>query len=183
MLEHAQRQKKRQARVLWIWSFAMTLFSLPCVTFALYEVIIGAPNVEGNLMMALFFGVILAAAITLGVKARKTGLQANELHIPEDLERFILQLAQKGGGELSAATLALESKLNLDQSAHVLAEFEKRGHAYSVVVGEGSRRYIFPDLKASALPSDPHAAGTDDFMRRLSEREVVEEPHYHNHES
>ena len=183
MLEHAQRQKKRQARVLWIWSFVMTLFSLPCVTFAMYEVVIGAPNPEGNLMLALFFGVILAAAIALGVKARKKGLQANELHIPEDLERFILQLVRKNDGELSAATLALESKLNLDQSAHVLAEFEKRGHAYSVVVGEASRRYIFPDLKASALPSDSGAADADDFMRRLAESEQVEEPHYHTHES
>ncbi|RVU41541.1 hypothetical protein EA187_17940 [Lujinxingia sediminis] len=182
MLEHAQRQKKRQARVLWIWSFAMTLFSLPCILSFGYDVLIGA-SPEGTLLLMSFFGLILAAGIVLGIKARQLTLESRRLVVPEDLERFILQLVRKNDGELSAATLALESKLNLDQSAHVLAEFEKRGHAYSVVVGEASRRYIFPDLKASRLPSDAGATDADDFMRRLAESEQVEEPHYHTHES
>lgn len=176
-------QKKRRARFLWIWSFTLTLISLPCVAMAIHDVIVGAPNMDGAVIVGVFMAVILAAGISLGVKARKASREVDALNIPEDLERYVLQLAQKGGGELSAATLALESKLNLDQSAHVLAEFEKRGHAYSVVVGEGSRRYIFPDLKASALPSDSGAADADDFMRRLAESEGVEEPHYHTHES
>ncbi|RDV36734.1 hypothetical protein DV096_16730 [Bradymonadaceae bacterium TMQ3] len=183
MLEHAQRPKKRQARVLWIWSFAMTLFSLPCVVASLFDIFSGASDIDGSLILGSFFGLILVVAIYIARKARQLTLESRRLVVPEDLERFILQLVRKNDGELSAATLALESKLNLDQSAHVLAEFEKRGHAYSVVVGEASRRYIFPDLKASALPSDSGAADADDFMRRLAESERVEEPHYHTHES
>jgi len=175
--------KKRRARLLWAFSFALTLGSLPCVISLAYEILTGAPNIEGNLIVGTFMVLVLVVAIALGFKARKASREANRLVIPEDLERYVLHLAKKGGGEISATMLAMETKLNMDQAAHMLAEFEQRGHAYSVVVGEGSRRYVFPDLKTTGLIASAKTADAEDFMRRLAEADLIDEKAYHEHES
>ena len=174
-MRKSPQQKKRRARFLWAWSIALTLFSLPGLVATIYDAVTQSEIWMGALLMGSFRAVLLLLGIGLGFLARKASREADQLDITEDMERHVLRMAKINGGETSAAMLALETTLNLDQAALVLAEFEKRGHAYSAVVGEGSRRYIFPDLQASGLIARAQSAAADDFMRRLAETDVIDE--------
>ncbi|RDV36737.1 hypothetical protein DV096_16745 [Bradymonadaceae bacterium TMQ3] len=173
MLPRPEHQKRR-ARVWMAWSVTLVLAVSPCLLASVYGFIDSGGSDTGMVgVAAIAFGVLLAA-VALGMKARQSGQAEERLELPEDLERYVLQLAQKGGGELSATMLALKSKLNLQECNRVLAEFEQRGHAYSTIVGENSRRYVFPDLKAGQLV-DARSADADDFMRRLAESNILDE--------
>lgn len=173
MLPRPQHQKRR-ARVLLAWSITLVLAMLPCFAGVAHWVMEnGALDGDGVAVLAMALGVVLAA-IALGMKARQIGRSEDRLDLPEDLERYVLGLAQKRDGELSATVLAMKTKLNLEQSMRVLAEFEKRGHAYPIVVGESSQRYVFPDLKGGQF-LDAQSADADDFMRRLAESNMLDE--------
>ncbi|RAL23030.1 hypothetical protein DL240_09085 [Lujinxingia litoralis] len=149
-MNEIQAQQRRRARILGALSFALSLVSLPSLAGAVYDIVIGAENMKGAIMAGLFMALILALGVFLGRLALRSHQASKRVTITEELERMVLQLARASHGEISASDIALGTRLNLEQAAEVLAVMELRGHAYSTVSTEGSRRFVFPDLRSSA---------------------------------
>lgn len=124
----------------------LVLFSSPCIIAMVYDLIVGADNIEGALMVGSFCtmtAIIGALLVGLGLKSPKEAT----LVINSELERQVLTLASEGEGALTVPQLAMKTELSLAQSERVLDELSRRGYADATVLSGGAMEYVFRDLQ------------------------------------
>lgn len=147
-------QTKNHARTakMFIGAF-LVLFSAPCIIGMIHDLVVGADNLVGALIVGSFFTIVAAIGIFTfwrGFRAPKT----QPLIIDAHLERQILQQAQQAGGILSVTALAMNSNLTLQQAEEALDEFHRRGFAQTTVSDSGTIEYAFPDLQNEVTLDD-----------------------------
>lgn len=70
----------------------------------------------------------------------------------EPLERRILKAAQKGGGAVTPAQVALEAGCTLDEAKAQLDGMSKKGHCELRISQNGALIYVFPDFQGQGSP-------------------------------
>lgn len=151
----------------------MAFGSLPLVILLIHQIFFGGGGLLLGLLIAVTM-VLLPAILFLYMGLRKP--RERSVQVDAAMERLVLYLAQQNNGELTASTLAMNSRLGLTGAQDVLSQLEVSGFAYSHVETGGSVHYTFPELKTTL-------GVEDDFMRRLDE-EQQEDPrsvlHFHH---
>lgn len=125
----------------------MVLFSSPCVIATVHDLIVGADDIEGALMVGSFCTMTTAIGIFLLVFGLKSPREA-ELVMSADLEKRVLQSASQQGGFLTVPRLAMETDLSLAQSEAILDELSRRGYANPQVSSEGAVEYVFQEFRS-----------------------------------
>lgn len=192
---------RRVARVLsGVFGTLIGLISLPMVIALFADLAMGADNITGALVAGTFFALtgllslfMLYFAAFGGKKKAKTAQWALE----EWQERQILSLAQREGGVLSIASLALHSQLSTENAQKALEELERRQVATTWIDDAGALVYRFPAFSAGAPTAsnagNQHQADLAAFDRELQqesrqtfdfsepEQAPNQAPHHHMH--
>lgn len=183
-MNHDPKAEKSARKTKGIIGFFLILFSMPCVAMMIYDLMVGAENLSGAIGAGAFFSLISIAGLFLLFKAFQKP-KKRPLHIEERIERLVLQVARVHSGTLSQAQLAMGSSLTLEESAKILAEFERRGIVYSVVSTGGGMNYVFPDLLADSDRSkeeflldlnSPRDASSQERGEEAEQSEEAEQP-------
>lgn len=124
-----------------IFGFMITLFTLPCMAVGFGQMIERGVQ-GGDVGMIVFLMMLTVPGALLLRHAFKKPAQAPALPAPQ-MERMVLELARRSGGELSVPQLAVEGNLSIEESKRVLEDMREREIA-SVWVGDnGSTVYQF----------------------------------------
>ncbi|WP_103105663.1 hypothetical protein [Brevibacillus reuszeri] len=100
-------------------------------------------TVTTDLVLFLLLGVLPALlGGWLLFKARKN----SKLRRLDALENLVLQIASRYGGNLTAAELAMNSKLSITQANEVLERFAKQNVAYLKISNNGTYVYQFEGI-------------------------------------
>lgn len=181
-----------------VFGTLMGLVSLPCVLAMVADLAQGTDNVTGALIVGSFFtltgilSLFMLYYAAFGGKKKETPWALEEWQ-----ERQILSLAQREGGVLSIASLALHSQLSTENAQKALEELERRQVATTWIDDAGALVYRFPAFSAGAPTAsnagNQHQADLAAFDRELQqesrqtfdfsepEQAPNQAPHHHMH--
>lgn len=181
-----------------IFGTLMGLVSLPCVLATVADIAQGTDNVTGALILGSFFSLTgLLSLFMLYYAAFGWKKKDKEWALEEWQERQILALAQREGGVLSIASLALNSQLSTEDAQKALEELERRQVATTWLDDAGALVYRFPAFStgapAASHAGNQHQADLNAFDRELQqsnqtfdfsepERAPNQAPQYHAHD-
>lgn len=149
-----------------ISGFMITLFTLPCMAVGLGQMIERGVT-GGDIGVLLFLAMLTVPGALLLRHAFKKPAQLPAMPAPQ-LERMVLELARRSGGELSVPQLAVEGNLSIEESKRVLEDMREREIA-SVWVGEnGSTVYQFLAFQKRQTREEVEESEFDAFDRELA---------------
>ncbi|WP_289140611.1 hypothetical protein [uncultured Brevibacillus sp.] len=100
-------------------------------------------TVTKDLVLFLLLGILPAL---LGGWLLFTARKNSKLRRLDALENLVLQIASRYGGNLTAAELAMNSKLSITQANEVLERFAKQNVAYLKISNNGTYVYQFEGI-------------------------------------
>lgn len=147
-----------------------SLVSLPCVAAAIHDVITGAENMSGAVIMGVFFAGVLTVGFALLYFAFKPAKEDGSA--AREREQWVLDAARRAGGVLSAPELAVDSAMSVDQAEKALEAMRAKGIAQPDVNEMGQMIYVFPAFYKQGPVGARDQMDMDDFDRRLAEAGV-----------
>ena len=147
-----------------------SLVSLPCVAAAIHDVITGAANMDGAIIMGVFFSGTLVLGFALLYFALRP--QKEDRNVAGERERWVLDAARRAGGVLSAPELAVDSAMNIEQAEAALEKLRAKGVCQPDVNEMGQMLYVFPAFYKQGPVGARDQMDMDDFDRRLAEAGV-----------
>ncbi len=141
------------------------LVGLPCTLTMVVDLFRGTDNIMGVLIVGLTSAMILLFGVMLfrsGLRASAPVSVAPMAWMTQEMEREILRAAERRGGMLTVAQLALETPLSVSQCNAALMQLEHQGAVRSDVGLDGALCYHFLGL----------GGGGEQVVFDMSERET-----------
>lgn len=133
------------------------LMSLPCVAAMLVDLVskgLSAPNMTGGVLIGVFamiVSMISAFLLFMAFKPRKEP----PFKMTAELERQVLNVARTQDGQLSLASLVMNSSLDTDQAQIALDNVVRKGLAAATFDDDGLLIYRFAGLSRGPAHVSP----------------------------